>query len=618
MKLRSFFSGLLAIVVVLLLTGAGGFYWITANSPLKLLRAGGDQTPEAAMFVPKQAPVMLSLLVNPHDLKNLRQVLAAPQRRRQARAEFVQLEQSLLANTGLNYDQDVQPWLGDEVTLAITTLDIDRDRANGKQPGYLLAIATKDPQRSREFLQVFWQKRAIAGTDLTFEQYKGVKLIYNEVREIEVGKQQADKKQQAKTAANKAPFLTSSSLPGAAFSTPALASAVVGDKFVLFANEPKVLRDAITNVQAAELNLDQAKFYTQALDTLTQARIGLSFVNLPGLAQWLETEAITPAGVASDKEKLATSPIADQTLAIALELDRRGLIAETAMTETTGQAAIAPALTKPVAALRYVPATSTFAAAGTNLNHLWQELSASLDRYKPIAKLVDQSLQNVEQRHHLNLPQDVFQWVTDDYVLATVPIQSDPSSDAQTRKNRNKQSTSQSRLANDWIFVAERGNQAIVKPAIAHLDEIAKQQGYSVGVVQLGEQTVSAWTKLTSTNPFSKTLTAEVQAVHATIGNYELFTTSLPAMEQALNATDHSLIKSDRLQQAISPFQRPNNGYLYLDWAESQAVLEQRFPFLKVLKLTGSPLFKHLQSFTISSYGRQDGIHRGAVFLKLA
>lgn len=616
MKLRSFLSGLLVIVVVLLLTGAGGFYWITAKSPLKLLHAGGGKTPAAAMFVPKQAPVMLSLLVNPHDLKDLRQVLATPQRRRQARAEFVQLEQSLLANTGLNYDQDVQPWLGDEVTLAITTLDIDRDRVNGRQPGYLLAIATKDPQRAREFLQVFWQQRAIAGTDLTFEQYKGVKLIYNEVRDIKAEKQGEGKKQQVK-AIHKDPLFPPSSLPGSAFSTPALASAVVGDKFVLFANDPKVLRDAITNVQAADLNLEQATFYTQALDTLSQARIGLSFINLPGLAQWLETEAITPLGVASDKAKSSTSLIADQTLAIALDLDRRGLIAETAMTETTSQPAIAPALTKPVAALQYVPATSTFAAAGTDLNHLWQELSASLDRYKPVAKLVDQSVQTVEQRHHLNLPQDVFQWVTDDYVLATVPIQPDPSNDAQTRKSRNKQATSQSRLANDWIFAAAQGKQATVRAAIAHLDEIAKQQGYSVGAVQLGEQTVSAWTKLTSTNPFSKTLTAEVQAVHATIDNYEVFATSLPAMEQALNAANHSLIKSDRFQQAILPFQRPNNGYLYVNWAESQPFLEQRFPFLKVLKLTGGSLFEHLQSFTVSSYGRQDGIQRGAIFLKL-
>jgi len=52
----------------------------------------------------------------------------------------------LLANTGLDYRRDIQPWLG-EITLAVTTIDIDRDAQNG-QPGYLMALAT-NAARSR-------------------------------------------------------------------------------------------------------------------------------------------------------------------------------------------------------------------------------------------------------------------------------------------------------------------------------------------------------------------------------------------------------------------------------------------------------------------------------------
>ncbi|MDX2245100.1 MAG: DUF3352 domain-containing protein [Leptolyngbyaceae cyanobacterium bins.302] len=605
MKLRSFLSGLLALVVVLLLIGVGGFFWIAANSPFKILTAGAGKLPSAAIFVPKQAPAMVSLLVNPDDLKAFRQVIAAPNKRRQARAELAQFEQGLLANTGLTYEQDIQPWLGDEVTLAITTLDIDRDRANGKQPGYLLAIATQDPARSREFLQVFWQKRAIAGTDLTFEQYKGVKLIYNEVPV----KQKAE---------SKSPDSTLYSL----LPTPALASAVVGDQFVLFANDPKVLRDAVTNVQAAELNLNQAGFYTQALDTITQPRIGLAFVNLPGLAQWLETESVTSAKESPAKEKPPTArqPSLAQTLTIALELDRQGLIAETAMTGTSGKTAIVPTLAKPVEALQYIPATSSFVASGTNLTRLWHELSTSLASYGAVSQLVNQSLQSFEKQNHLNLPKDIFSWVTNEYALATVPVQPevDQTVGRKAKGKKAKNVLPEQAAIEDWIFVAERGTQEPTKTAIAHLDDIAKQQGYGVGAVQLGEQTVSAWTKLTSSNPFAKTLQAEVQGVHATVGKYELFATSLPAMEQALNAVDNSLLKRDRFQQAIAPFQNPNNGYLYLDWNESRPLLEQKLPLLKVIELAGSPLFSHLQSFTISSYGREEGVQRGGVFIKLS
>jgi len=609
MKLRSFFSGLIALVIFLLLLGVGGFVWITANSPLKVLATGAGKTPGAAIFVPRQAPAMVSLMVNPDDVRAFRQVVAAPEKRREARAELEQFQQSLLANTDLDYARDVQPWLGDEVTLAITTLDIDRDASNGKQPGYLLAIATKNPERSREFLQVFWQKRAIAGTDLTFEQYKGVKLIYNEVP-----LPKPDGKSKPRGKGQKAENKTV--IPSPFPPTPSLASAVVGDQFVLFANDSKVLRDAITNVQAAELNLDSASFYQQALKTLTQPRIGLTFVNLPGVAGWLETESITPAKEGQDTLKPAKANEKVQTLVIALELDRQGLIAETATVSTSGKPAIKPTLAKPVTALNYVPATSPFAASGSNLNQLWNEISTSISSYGVVAQLVNQPLQDLEKQHHVNLPNDIFNWVTGEYVLAKVPNQQ--INDTEVGRKSAKQRKKEASVAiEDWIFVAERDANDAAKSAIARLDELAKKQGYSVGTVSLGEQTVSAWTRLSPGSRASKTLEAEVEGVHTTVGKYEVFATSLTAMEQVLNAASASLVNNTQFQDAIAPFQTPNNGYLYLNWPVSRPSLEQRFPFLKVLELSGSPLFSHLQSLSLSSYGRQDGVQHSSVFIKL-
>ncbi|MBF2028442.1 MAG: DUF3352 domain-containing protein [Oscillatoriales cyanobacterium C42_A2020_001] len=611
MKFRSFLSGLLAVVIVLLLIGAGGFFWIAAQSPLQLLSKGEGKVPGAAIFVSKQAPAMVSLLVNPDDLAAFRQAVASPAQRKQARTELVRFRQSLLGSTGLEYERDVQPWLGDEVTLAITTLDIDRDRANGRQPGYLLAIATKNPEQSREFLQLFWQKRAIAGTDLTFEQYKGVKLIYNEVPVNPKLEGKKPKKNQGFE------FPASSSL----LPSPTLASAVVGDQFVLFANDPKVLRDAITNVQATELNLNSASFYTKALNTLTQPRIGLTFVNLPGLARWLETESITLAKESPTPDKSPSNAEKSKypTLAIALELNRQGLMAETAMTDADANSAIVPTLSQPVGALQYLPAISPFTASGTDLNRVWRELSASLASYGAVAQLVNQPLQTLEKERKLNLPKDVFSWVTGEYALGSLPLQPSATGEqtAKGKRRKAKQEALAELAENDWVFVAERSQTEPSQQAIARLDEIAKQQGYSVGAVQLGEQTVSAWTKLTPSGLFSKTLQAEVQGVHTTIGNYELFATSLPAMQTALTSVKDSLATGARFQQAIAPLQHPNNGYLYLDWNTSRPFLEHRFPFLKVVELAGSPLFNHLQSLAISSYGRNEGIQRGAVFFKL-
>lgn len=615
MKLRSFFSGLIIAVVALLLLGAGGFYWIAAQSPLGLLTQGAATTPSAAIFVPKQAPAMVSLLVNPDKLEQFRQVVARPQDRRRSRQEFTQFKQSLLTNTGLEYQRDVQPWLGDEITIALTTLDFDRDSLNGNQPGYLLAIATKDPERSREFLQLFWQKRAIAGSDLGFEQYKGVKLIYAAVPtgEKDTKLSKKDKRRNSNT------------VPYSLFPIPSLSSAVVGDQFVLFANHPKVLRDAITNVQAVDLNLSNAKPYAQALDTLTQPRIGLTVVNLPQLTAWLEKPAAESAGratgktnatVLEDKKEIEQKY---QTMAIALGLNPLGLMADTALLTADGKVTSnTPTLTQPVAALQYLPAASPFSLSGTHLDRTWSRLSSDLAGYDVLSKLVNQPLDSMRSRWQLDLEKDVFSWVKGEYALGLLPnFIVEPATKTKNKKQAAERQTLKS-LPNDWIFIAQRSNEDAGQ-AIAHLDDLAKTQGLSVGSLPLGEQTVFAWTRLspTSGKNQAKTLQAEVQGVHATIGNYELFTTSIEAMDRALQAVSSSLKTSDRFNQAIAPLLQPNNGYVYLDWIAGKVILERQFPILRIIELAGKPLFDHLQSLSLSSYGMESGVQHSGVFLRL-
>jgi Protein of unknown function (DUF3352) len=226
MKRSLFFSALAAGVVALLLIGVGSFYWIRAQSPLNLLQGGTTSTPAATIFVSKQAPAMVSLLVNPNKLESLRQLVARPSERRQSRQELERFKASLVASSNLDYRQDIQPWLGEEVTLAVTSQDLDRDATNGYQPGYLMVLTSKNSVKSREFLQLLFSQRAIAGKNLVSETYQGVN-IFSDSDRLDVGTH------------SRAPLQNHTSLVGAA----------VGDRFILFANHPKVLREAINKRQ---------------------------------------------------------------------------------------------------------------------------------------------------------------------------------------------------------------------------------------------------------------------------------------------------------------------------------------------------------------------------------
>jgi len=577
MKLRSFFYTLAATVTVLLLSAVWGFFWLTSQSPLNLLNEVDITKPTAAIFVPKQASVMTSVLVNPDRLEEFRQLVARPLNRRQSRAELNQLEKSLLENASvdLDYRRDIQPWLGDEITLAVMSLDYDRNPENSQQPGYLLAVTTKDAEKAREFLQLFYSKQAISGVvDIAFEQYKGVNLIYRRpLRTI----------QAFTTRAN------SSNIPET------LTSAVVGDRFVLFANHPKVLKTAINNVQAANLSLDNDSVYQQTLQSLTQPRIGLSFVNIPALAAWISNQPTL----------MRDSLEGSQTLAIALNLNRQGLLAQTALLGTQpSNLSLNPVLDEPVKALEYIPASSALAVAGTDLNELWHRLSTGAQKDELLKALVNQSLSSLESSLNIQLPQDIFSWVKGEYAISQLP---------------------RSDKANpDWLFVAQKTDRTTAQESIEYLDNLARQRGLSVGILTLGEQTITVWTKLTTSakamagkdNSLMR-LEAQVYGVHAAVGDYEIFTSSVEAMDQALGGGSNSLLNSKNFQEAIAPLPPPNDGYLYIDWRKSEAFLERQFSIVRVLELIGKPLFEHLRSLSFSSYGIDNGIQRSELFLRL-
>jgi hypothetical protein len=557
MKQRTFFSVLAAVVLVLLFTAARGFASIQATSPLSLLGGGTTANPAAAIFVPATAPVMVSLLVSPKQLDTLGQLATPLKQRRYTRRYFEDIEKNLLSSAGLNYRQDIDTWLGDEITFAVTSRNIDRSSSKSNIPGYLLALATRSPERSRQFLDVFWQEKATAGAEIIYEPYQGATLIYDSA--------------------------------GTSW-----ASAVVGQKFVLFGNSPKVLRDAINNVQVSRLSLNNSKNYRQSLETLTEPRTAIAFVNLAQLGglQSLEIPVLNTVGATE-----GWSGSNNETLTLALGFNRSGIKATTALLlpEANLDAAV-PSLNQPVGALNYIPANVGAVAAGKNLAGLSNTLASSEDT--TLFKLITQTISSVGSGWGIDLAKDIFSWVEGEYAIGLLP------------NNGNS--------APDWIFVAER--QANNDQIIQRLDEIATSQGFSVGPLKLGNQEISAWTKLqrdqSKDKPQSVGLVAKVRGAHTSVGEYEIFASSLEVIETALKAQEgDNALANERFSEGIAALPVPNSGYVYLDWAKTQTVLERQFPIFKLIEVAAAPVFQHLRSVTLSSTGGEAGVRRGDVFV---
>lgn len=485
----------------------------------------------AARFISKQAPVVVSLSEKPDRV--LSEIKGFDRG-----GEL--LQHTLLDKTGLEYQQDIQPWLDGGGIWAMMSTDLDREGENGQQPGYLVVLPTKNAQLSQELLEVYWQREAIAGQDLVFEPYKGTQLIYN--REGE-----------------------------------GISTTVVGSRFVLFANDPKVLREAINNVQVADLSLGATPDYQQLQKENSNQGKAIAWINLPKLSQRL--------GMAIDH------PVY-QALGMNVQLQPQGILAQTHWLPTDPtelEAGEAPL--NPSSLLAYLPPNSYLAINGVNLRQFWQQLQTETAGYGQISEIIRQPLLDWGKQWQLDVQADILDAIEGEYAIALLPDEVEGDL--------------------DWIIISEKTGESLVD----RLDQIANEQGLSIGSFQLEDQTLVAWTKLiadpvigTTQTAKSRLLTAKVQGVHTTLNQYEIITSSIAAMDQVLKAktTGNSLGTDALFQEAIASLPEVNYGYFFLNWRSAQKTLERQIPLLRLVELAGKPLLDPLESVALASYGHSE------------
>lgn len=605
-----FFLGLLSVIAALVVVGVGGFWTLTANSPLTLLSGGDRPIAAATAFIPNSSPFTLSLLTKPNKLVGLQQALIAPDERQQAEFEVAQIKQAFFSSTGLDYDQDVQPWIGNEVTFALTDRDLDIDSANGRQPGYLLAIdiASDRSQTAQAFLQRFWLQQSLAGNEPMSERISGVRILYSPPTSLQ-------------TSPHK---LTA-------------ASALVGDQFVIFSNDVRAIKHSIRAAQTAT-NLAQNPTYRQAVSQLDEQRLGLMYLDTTALMapKTSSQESKTSDKRTSDQKK-SDKPLSPHFIAIGLNLSQdtaaAGLIADIQLppdhnplrqssqasqrqvrsaARTLSEAPRTEALlteeTLTTEALSFLPATSALVLEGQNINTLTPSLKATGITQNALPDFLNLGLENSDDKTRANksrwqrmlslqLSQSSSQssshaesldgplWPIGSYVLGQLGSGDD-----------------------DWILAIEPNVSSLEQ-----LDKAAIAQGYSVVPVSIGEVEATAWTRFEAKKRGRRSsggLETEVLALHLqqttpSQQRYEIFASSLAAMESALETqqSQSSLLSSEPFEAAISPVVGPNASYFYADWRAIAPTIRRTLPIVSKIETQARPLIAHLNTLSATREG---------------
>lgn len=570
MKSRTFYSAIALLSGLLVLVGVVGFWGLTAQNPRSLMTKGGQEIPTAAQFVPRQAPVMASLLARPDRLWQLRQLLTPSNQRYAARQEWESLQQTLEEAVGWDYDTDLRPWLGEEITFAVTSTDLDYDETNGLQAGYLTVLSCRDAQAAREALHLLWQKRAATGRNLIFETISGISLIYDQ--------EPVDSILKSVTT-----FGLNSSAPKS------LASMMIGDRYVLLANDPQVLRQAITTYRASDVSLAKAANYRESIRNLPSQRIGWLYANVPQLLRWLGLESgdiIHPLSAEGQRANF---------LFTSFRAFPAGLLGDTAIAAPPGEsfAAVRPAARSLPSALQLLPDDALFATAGTDVRDLISGINENFGGYHVTQRSL-QALLNSLSLTTDALPSELFGPLQQDYALGAV-----------------------STPKPTWLLIS----QATSGSGLTSLDTFAQKQGINISHVPFKGQDITTWTRLslTQTSPESSlALVTQVVGVHTRIRGYEVLSTSLAGLQQVLQSSNGEALPSQPVfAQLTERLEQPGGTLIYVNWPKLAPLLTQQLPWLKAIELAASPLTAHLGPIVLSGDGSSQSLQKSIIAIKL-
>ncbi len=232
-KIEPVLVAIALVAALLLLLSVTTVRQIFGANPRDLIQ-GTRHNPETVQFISKRSPFFISLLVKPERLQTFSQLATNPSDRGKLRRQLDFFKQQLRQNWLLDYESDVQPWLDQEITIA----NVNLDGQNLTKNAYLLAMTAKNPQLAQQGLEKFWQRLALTGSDLRFEQYQGVVIA-----KVLPPEDHSDR--------------------------PTIVGATLG-KFVVFAQDVAVLHDAIDNLRSPSLSIGGLDSYRDRLEQIIQ------------------------------------------------------------------------------------------------------------------------------------------------------------------------------------------------------------------------------------------------------------------------------------------------------------------------------------------------------------
>lgn len=529
---------LLTIGAAALLIGLGaGAYWV-------LTRRGvlPKDLPVGANVVPDEALMTISISTDEGQWRALRS-FGTPATQASFDQSLANLRDRILTANGLNYQQDIGPWVGDEITIAFMPPDAaagsnapDAEPAPEADPNADLdtedsSAETEEPSAPENFgsgnLGEFDGSQPVVVVLPIDDPLKAQEILGNsELTKGGTTREYKGVEVQEFTAED------STSYSAAVFDT----------NYVVLTTNSKALDATIDTFQGEE-SIAQIPGYRNAFGQVdTDNLIARLYVNVPAataIAAESSNQPVSPESLSTFQN--------NQGLAISMGLKSNGvqfagvawLPQDSEFTyETTNSVGQIPDL---------LPPDTLAMVSGSNLQQLWQDYARSAAG-RPLTPLHPENIRaGFESTTGLNLEADLLEWVDGEFSVSLLPISAPESDDPNTQP-----------LATVApVIIVQPSDRALAEQTFEKLDEVlSSRYRFQVQPTEVDGQSVVNWVSPFGALTFTRGWLE---------GNQFFLAIGPSAAQRILAQPSPSLADSQPYRTVMLDSPDSNNGHFYVD-----------------------------------------------------
>jgi len=547
---------MLALIVFAGLAVVGYFYQDDVQSLL-----GVAKPKNIAQILPENTELFISMTPNIQALAGYENLKALYLDNPDVERIFNQAEDSITNDNGITFKDDISPWLGKEMVLAVPSFSEMIASEMETAPDFIAIAETRDKQASDAAVQKFLS--ASDSGSYTEEIYQEATLY-----------------KQTQTSGDYEEMIITTF-----------------DEFVAISTNDTLVKDMIDRSKGSDApSFVSNQRYQKVLNELPASSIGMMYLDMTGVIDpLLDNPALATldATQKSDIETLEAIGFAGLLQSNGIQLDMAITYDEAGLSDLAKQSLKQPA--SPNEILNEIPADALFSFNGFNLKNVWDQSKVGLEQNPDF----QEQMTDLETEMGFDIEQDLFSWMTGEFAMVVIPVEP-PNEFAPP--------------VGGYLLIGSEDVEAAKTGVNNIMGAFQEEMG---PFMEFERQTIGG----TDFNMIPDMMTDEPMGGYGFHNDYLTVVYPASAAEILTSASENSILTNERFQATQDRLPTANAGYFFMnvdsirEMAEAELVVDDQ-EYQENVEPLVKPIHIFASANDIGNSG--NGVSKGSMFLLIS